>query len=156
MSLRKERNHCYGYSNIDFRSKRDDESLQLFQPWKVRKAFGTMGYTDYKIDPDNKKKLLLISENINNQRTIYSEIPDPKYYKTARYYYNNKIPLKEKTEFTNERIAQLDETAKGKEIFTGDSMMISDITKSRKQKGFQDKAKINKSKIFMIFTIKIA
>ena len=36
--------------------------------------------------------------------------------------------------FTNERIAQLDESPKGKDKFIGDSMMISDINKIRKER----------------------
>ena len=36
--------------------------------------------------------------------------------------------------FTNERVAQLDETYKGKDKFTGDSMMIVDLTKQRQMK----------------------
>ncbi len=132
MSFRKERIHRCGFSNIDFRSKNDEESLKVFQPWKCKTTFGTMGYTDYKLDPDYKKKLMGVSEKINKQRDNVEEVPDPKYYKTARYYNEKKMPIKEKTVYTDERFANLDETGKGKEMYTGDSMMISYLTKNRK------------------------
>lgn len=134
MNLRKQRTHQVGHSNIDFRSKKDEESLKIFQPWKVVTAPGTMGYSGYKPFTHEVKKLLEVSKNINEQKNIFNEIPDPKYHKTAEFYYNNKIPIKSKTFDTNERIAQLDESIKGKDVFTGDSMMISDINKYRKNK----------------------
>src|SRR5690606_7845104 len=113
MSLRKERSHRCGHSNIDFRTKRDEESMKLYQPWKMRAPFGTMGYGGFKLHYLDKKKVMEVSEPINNQRSMVAEIPDPKYHKTAQYYYNNKIPIKTKAMFTNERVAQLDESFKG-------------------------------------------
>jgi hypothetical protein len=134
MNIRKQRNHQVGHSNIDFRSKKDEESLKIFQPWKLMEAPGTMGYSGYKPNTINMKKILEVSKSINTQRIIASEIPDPKYHKTAEFYYKNRIPIKTKTMYTTERVAQLDESFKGKEVFTGDSMMISDINKYRKNK----------------------
>ncbi len=134
MNIRKDRIHKYGYSNIDFRSKKDEENIKIFQPWLARKPFGTMGYTDYKLPPNEQKRIMEVSENINQQKNINAEIPDPKYYKTAQYYRTNKIPIKAKTIYTNERIAQLEESLKGKDVFTGESMMIAEITKYRKRK----------------------
>ena len=149
MNIRKQRTHLVGHSNIDFRSKHDEQSLKVYQPWKMMKAHGTMGYSDYKNNLDEIKKLLEVSKNINTQQALTSEIPDPKYHKTAEYYFNHKIPVKAKTMYTTERIAQLDESVKGKEVYTGDSMMISDITKFRKnktKKKFDDPEKIQKRK----------
>ena len=134
MNIRKQRNHQSGHSNIDFRSKKDENSLKLFQPWKVMEAPGTMGYSGYKPNTIDVKNILEVSKKINTQRVVSTEIPDPKYHKTAEFYYKNRIPIKTKTIYTNERIAQLDESFKGKEVFTGDSMMISDINKYRKNK----------------------
>lgn len=134
MNIKKERLHRCGLSNIDFRTKRDGDSLKVHQPWKIAAPFGTMGYSGYRPDPIQRKTLLKVTENINNQRTLASDIPDAKYYKTAEFYNKNKIPLKTKAFFTNERIAQLDESFKGKEKYTGDSMMIADVLKFRKRK----------------------
>lgn len=134
MNIRKQRNHQVGHSNIDFRSKKDEQSLKIFQPWKIMEAPGTMGYIGYKPNMLNIKKMIEVSKNINTQRVDSSEIPDPKYHKTAEFYYKNKIPIKKKTMYTNERIFQLDESLRGKDVFTGDSMMISDINKYRKNK----------------------
>jgi len=147
MNIRKQRTHQAGHSNIDFRSKNDDQSLKIYQPWKMMKAHGTMGYSDYKNNPDVIKKLLEVSKTINTQQAITSEIPDPKFHKTAEYYFIHKIPIKAKTINTTERIAQLDESVKGKEVYTGDSMMISDLTKFRKnriKKKYDDTEKLQK------------
>lgn len=149
MSVRKDRIHRCGHSNIDFRSKRDEEALKVYQPWKNRTAFGTMGYVGFKLHPEENKKILEVSEKLNNQRTVLSEMPDPKYHKSAQFYFDKKIPIKEKTIYTNERVAQLDESFKGKEMFTGDSMMIADINKFRKakkKKEYVDRNRKDKSK----------
>jgi hypothetical protein len=146
MKQRKERSHLYGHSNLDFRSKNDTENLKIYQPWKVRTEFGTMGYSGFQGVPDESKKMKEVSEKLFNQQTIVSGIPDPKFFKSAQFYYDKKIPLKARTFYTNERVAQLDESFKGKEVYTGDSMMISDINKYRKMKtkGFVDGQKLNR------------
>ena len=48
MSLRRPRSHRIGISNIDFRSKKDEENLRIFEPWQSPKDVGTMGYKNYK------------------------------------------------------------------------------------------------------------
>ena len=35
MSLKRNRTHYSGYTNLDFRTKNDKTSLKLFQPWKI-------------------------------------------------------------------------------------------------------------------------
>lgn len=134
MNIRKDRVHRCGHTNIDFRSKKDEDALKTYQPWKTKKDYGTMGYIDYKLPINEHKKVLEVTDHINIQKNIRAELPDPKYHKTAQYYFNNKIPIKTRAMFTNERVAQLDESFKGKEIFTGDSMMIAEVTKMRKIK----------------------
>lgn len=134
MTIRRDRSHICGHTNIDFRTKNDTESIKTFMPWKQKREFGTMGNDLYKLPYNENKKILKVTENINNQKNILHEIPDPKYYKTAQYYQSNNIPLKSKTMFESERVAQLDESFKGKEKYTGDGMMISDIMKQRKLK----------------------
>jgi len=151
MSIRRERSHKCGHSNIDFRTKNDQEAIKTFMPWKLKKEYGTMGNDEYKLPFNEHKKLLKETEKINTQRNILHEAPDPKYYKTAQFYQSNNIPIKAKTMFVNERLAQLDESFKGKEKFIGDGMMISDLTKNRKlQKEYGDKVNQKKMNIIEI------
>jgi len=113
-------------------------------PWRSKKEFGTMGNESYKLPFNENKKLLKVTENINTQKNNLFEVPDPKYYKSAQFYNANNIPIKLKTLFTDERVAQLDESFKGKEKFIGDSMMIADLTKNRKLQMEYDQMKKKK------------
>jgi hypothetical protein len=111
-------------------------------PWKVKKEYGTMGNDLFKLPMNEHKKILKVTENINSQRNVLQEIPDPKYYKTAQFYQTNNIPIKAKAMFISDRVAQLDESFKGKEKYIGDGMMISDLTKNRRlQKEYEEKVK---------------
>ena len=47
MSLKLQRMHRCGYTNLDFRSKGDFDSVKLYEPWKIPKEFGTMGKSFY-------------------------------------------------------------------------------------------------------------
>lgn len=142
MSIRRERSHKCGHSNIDYRTKNDSEAIKTFMPWKVKKEYGTMGNDLFKLPFNENKKILKVTENINTQKNLLHEIPDPKYYKSAQFYQTNNIPIKAKTIFVSDRVAQLDESFKGKEKYNGDSMMISDLTKNRRlQKEYEDKVK---------------
>ena len=60
MNIRKQRNHHAGHSNIDFRSKKDEQSLKIFQPWKNMTAPGTMGYSGYKPNSLELKKIIQV------------------------------------------------------------------------------------------------
>ena len=134
MSLKKQRTHMCGFSNIDFRSKGDFESLKLYEPWKIPKEFGTMGKSYYHISYTDSKKIFSVSKNINKLKNIIQDTPDPKFYQTAIYYKKNKIIPNILQEFHTERVAQLDEIDIGKEKYIGDSMMISDIYRYRTQR----------------------
>ena len=123
-----------GFSNIDFRSKGDFESLKLYKPWKIPKEFGTMGKSNYHISYSDAKKIFSVSKNLNKFRSIVHDSPDPKFYKTAMYYKKNKIKPNVVQDFYNERAAQLDEIDIGKDKYIGDSMMIADIYRYRTQK----------------------
>ena len=133
--LRRSRSHHYGYTNIDYRSKEDVNSMLIHQPWKQPKDFGTMGHAGYTLPYDKHKNILKISQQLNTLQHINSECPDPKTYNTCKFYNDNKIPIKAKTHITKptERVAQLDENLKGKDIFIGDSMMIADLTHARER-----------------------
>lgn len=132
MTLRKDRNHSYGLSNIDFRTQRDTESLKLFQPWTTTQGFGTMGNAWYARPRAERNITMEVTKKVNKHKQIANGFPDPKTYKTAQFYSTKKINPNIKNILGNERVAQLDENYKGKEIFTGDSMMIVDINKQRK------------------------
>lgn len=134
MCLRRVRSHKEGISNIDFRSKQDIDNIRLFKPWQSPKEFGTMGYRNYKIPIKKFKNLFSPTNEINTQKDIVNEFPDPKYFTTAQFYKKNNILLKRKTFFNNDRVANLEESFKGKDIFNGDSMNIAEIMRTRKGK----------------------
>ena len=139
MSLKRQRTHQCGFSNIDFRSKGEFENLKLFEPWKIPKDFGTMGKSNYHLPYSESKKIFSVSKNLNKFKSLVQDSPDPKFYKTAMYYKKSRIKPNILHDFYNERIAQLDEIDMGKEKYTGDSMMIADIYRYRTQR----KNKIN-------------
>ena len=60
--------------------------------------------------------------------------PDPKSYPGAMYYKKNNMKPNIIQEFRIERVAELDESEIGKEKYIGDSMMIADINKYRKDR----------------------
>ena len=139
MSLKRQRTHQCGFSNIDFRSKGEFENLKLFEPWKIPKDFGTMGKSNYHLPYSETKKIFSVSKNLNKFKSLVQDSPDPKFYKTAMYYKKSRIKPNILHDFYNERIAQLDEIDIGKEKYIGDSMMIADIYRYRTQR----KNKIN-------------
>ena len=149
MSLKRNRTHYSGYTNVDFRTKNDKTSLKLFQPWKVPKDFGTMGHEDNKIATSQSKSLLKISKSINNLKNLNSSMPDPKTFSSCKFYRKNKIAPHIRKLLFNDRVAQLDESLIGKEKFVGDSMMFAETIKERKKmklKKFNET--INKTKKF--------
>ena len=137
MSLRRARSHYIGISNIDFRTKKDEENLRIFEPWKAPKDFGTMGYREYKHSPKTQRLLFSPTERINTHRDIVNDYPDPRYYTTAKFYKDNNIDLKIKSIIDKDRISNLEETFKGKEVFIGDGMDY--LGTLRKRKGKKDK-----------------
>ena len=138
MSLRRARSHRIGISNIDFRTKKDEESLRIFEPWKAPKEFGTMGYRNYKNPPKFKRLLFSPTERINTYRDLENDYPDPRYYTTAKFYKDNNIDLNIKSIIDTDRASNLEETYKGKDVFIGDSMGY--VKTLRKRKGKKDKA----------------
>jgi len=137
MSLRRARSHYIGISNIDFRTKRDEENLRIFEPWKAPKDFGTMGYREYKHSPKTQRLLFSPTERINTHRDIVNDYPDPRYYTTAKFYKDNNIDLKIRSIIDKDRISNLEETFKGKDVYIGDGMDY--LGTLRKRKGKKDK-----------------
>ena len=155
MSLKRQRTHMCGFSNIDFRSKGEFENLKLYEPWKIPKDFGTMGKSNYHISYSNAKRIFSVSKNLNKFKNIIQEYPDPKLYKTAMYYKKNRIKFNTLQDFYNERVSQLDEFDIGKEKYIGDSMMIAETFRYRTQRrnkiGQPIKNFINQQKNLNIF-----
>ena len=136
MCLRRARSHKMGISNIDFRTKKDKTNMAIFKPWQIPKFLGTMGYKCYKNPRPVFKKLFDPSFEINTQRDIVNDYPDPRFFTTAHFYKKNKMTINRKSFFNSEKVANLDESFKGKEIFNGDSMNIAEIMKVRKGKNY--------------------
>ena len=145
MSLKKPRIHQCGFTNIDFRTKGDFESLKLYEPWKVLKDFGTMGKSFYYPSYSDAQKIFSVSKSLNKLKNIIQGSPDPKAYPGCLYYKKNNIKPNIIQEFRTERVAELDESDIGKEKYIGDSMMISDIKKYRLERK-NKKANINEKK----------
>ena len=134
MSLKLQRIHRCGYTNLDFRSKGDFESLKLYEPWQIPKEFGTMGKSFYYPSYSEAKKIFSVSKSLNKLKSIVQGSPDPKSYPGAIYYKKNNMKPNIIQEFRIERVAELDESEIGKEKYVGDSMMIADINKYRKDR----------------------
>ena len=134
MSLKLQRMHRCGYTNLDFRSKGDFESLKLYEPWKIPKEFGTMGKSFYYPSFSEAKKIFSVSKSLNKLKNIVQGSPDPKSYPGALYYKKNNMKPNIVQEFRIERVAELDESDIGKEKYIGDSMMIADINKYRRER----------------------
>ena len=138
MSLRRVRSHKVGISNIDFRTKKDIDNIRLFEPWQSPKEFGTMGYRNYKNPRKVFKSLFDPSLEINTQKDIVNDYPDPRYHTAAQFYKKNNILINTKTFFNSEKVANLEESYKGKDIFNGDSTNVAEIMRARKGKNVEN------------------
>ena len=150
MSLRRPRSHRVGISNIDFRSKKDEENLKIFEPWQVPKDFGTMGYKKYSNPIRIARDLFGPTKKINTLKDISNDYPDPRYFTTAQFYKDNNIKINTKSFRNLERTSNLEERIKGKDAFNGDSTNIAEIMRQRKGKKIDDKNIKNK-----LFTFEI-
>ena len=139
MSLRRVRSHKEGISNIDFRTKGDIDNIRIFEPWHSPKEFGLMGYRNYRKPKKEFKSLFDPSLEINTQKDIVNDYPDPKYHTTAQFYKKNKILINTKAFFNSEKVANLEESFKGKDIFNGDSTNVAEIMRARKGKNLETK-----------------
>ena len=144
MSLRRARSHRVGISNIDFRSKKDEENLRIFEPWQAPKDIGTMGYKNYTNPMKIARNLFSPTERINTYKDKENDYPDPRYYTTAQFYKNNNIKINTKAFKNIERARNLEETYKGKDVFNGDSMNVAEIMRQRKGKTIDEKNIVNK------------
>jgi Ca2+-binding EF-hand superfamily protein len=113
---------------------KEKDSMEFFHPWFFNKNYKEMGNERYKHKLNELKKIIEPIKDIVTQKELAEEMPNPKYFETAKFYKNHGISKKPKTFYTSDRVANLEESFKGKEIFAGDSMMIADTTKLRKNK----------------------
>lgn len=133
MKIQKERNHKYGASNIDFRTKRDDSLIKTYQPWIMGKNMGTFGISDFHLSHDDKKNKFSNVKRISTWKDYVNEYPNPKFHKTCDFYKKINMKVKPKVLFADSKVAELDESFLGKEGFYGDSMMISLNTKLKQK-----------------------
>ena len=134
MIRKKERVHASGISNIDYRSLGSRHLLSQFQPWKKNIDYGTMGHSKVGLSVDKLKNFMNSYKNILTTKEINFQSPNPKLYSSAIFYLNNNIALKKRNLNQSDKIAELDESMKGKNKFTGDTLMISHNTKIKKSK----------------------
>ena len=147
MSLRRTRSHKVGVSNIDFVTKGELDNIKIYKPWKAPKDLGTMGYRNYHNPKPIFKSLFEPTEKINTHKDIVNDYPDPRYYTTAQFYKKYNISLNTKNLFNNERVSNLEETFRGKDVFNGDSMNVAEIIKARKGKFLENKKKLLKKNL---------
>jgi hypothetical protein len=93
-----------------------------------------MGKSFYYPSYSEAKKIFSVSKSLNKLKNIVQGSPDPKAYPGALYYKKNNIKPNIIQEFRVERVAELDESALGKDKYIGESMMIADINKYRKER----------------------
>ena len=140
MSLKLRRNHFSGISNIDYRTKGDLEKIKFYQPYHESKKFGNQGLSNYKLPSSFHKKLFSPTKGINEGKFVKNDIPNPKNYESALFYRNNSMIIKPKAFLNVERSKQLDTSEyRGGEEYNGDSMMISETNKKRKEIKIKEK-----------------
>lgn len=143
MIRKKERVHAGGVSNVDYRSLPDIRLKPLFQPFKDTIDDETTSHSKLGLSNDKMKIYLKSYKNIFNKKEIIFESLNPKHYSSAIYYLENNIALKKRTLNQSNKITEIEQSFKGNDEYTGDSMMISDNTKKKKSKKVLPDTKIN-------------
>ena len=140
MSLKRSRVHLSGISNIDFRTKGEIEEIKKYQPFHESKNFGMLGLGNYKLPYSIHKKLFKPTIGINEGKYIQNNIQNPKIYESSLFYQKNYMNIKPRTILSGERAKQLDTSDhRGGEEYNGDSMMICEINKQRKEMKIREK-----------------
>ena len=134
MSLKQKRIHYSGISNLDFRTKNDINRIKLYQPYHESKPFGMQGLSNYKIPSNIYNKMFAPTKGINEGKYLKSDAPNPRNYESALFYKKNSMKIIPKAIGGVERSRQLDTSEYwGGHEFNGDSMLISEIMKKRKE-----------------------
>lgn len=134
MHKKRERVHETGASNIDFRSKRDNSSLQYFQPW-IKSIPTEIKDNSVQMKPQQEMlNFMKIAKNVLSTREKNSQIVSPKLFPSLKFYTLNKIPLRKRTYTDSNKVAELDESYIGKDKYCGDSKILSTEIKLSKLK----------------------
>ena len=140
MSLKRPRIHLSGISNKDFRTKGEVEEIRKYQPFHESKNFGMLGLANYKLPYSIHQELFKPTRGINEGKYIENDVQNPKIYDTALFYQKHSMKIKPKSLLFSERVKQLDTSDhRGGEEFNGDSMMICEINKQRKEIKMKEK-----------------
>ena len=140
MSLKRQRNHFSGMSNLDFRTKGDIKRIKFYQPYHESKLFGIQGLSNYKLPFSLNKKIFSPTKGLNEGKFIKNEIQNPKVYESAVFYRDNSMKLRPKIFLRVEKSKNLDTSEyRGGSEYNGDSMMIADSIKKRKEIKMEEK-----------------
>ena len=140
MSLKRSRVHLSGISNIDFRTKGEIEEIKKYQPFHESKNFGMLGLGNHKLPYSVHKELFKPTIGINEGKYVANDIQNPKIYESSLFYQKNYMNIKPRTILSGERAKQLDTSDhRGGEEYNGDSMMICEINKQRKEMKIREK-----------------
>ena len=140
MSLKQTRVHYSGISNLDFRTKNDIKRIRLYQPYHESKPFGMQGLSNYKIPSNIYKAIFTPTKGINEGKFLKNDMPNPRIYESGIFYKNNSIQIKPRAIIGTERSKHLDTSEyRGGHEFNGDSTLISEIMKKRKEIKIQEK-----------------
>ena len=140
MSLKRPRIHLSGISNNDFRTKGETRQIKRFQPFHESKNFGMLGLANYKLPFSIHQELFKPTIGINEGKFVENDIQNPKIYDAALFYQNNSMKIKPKSLLIGQRSKQLDTSEyRGGLEYNGDSMMIVDTIKQRKEIKIKEK-----------------
>ena len=140
MSLKRPRIHLSGISNNDFRTKGETKNIKRFQPYHESKNFGMLGLGNYKLPFSIHKELFKPTIGLNEGKFVENDIQNPKIYDSALFYQNNSMKIKPRSLLIGERSKQLDTSEyRGGLEYNGDSMMIVDTMKKRKEIKMREK-----------------
>ena len=140
MSLKRSRVHLSGISNIDFRTKGEIEEIKKYQPYHESKNFGMLGLGNYKLPYSIHKELFKPTIGINEGKYVENNIQNPKIYESSLVYQKKYMNIKPRAIVSGERAKQLDTSDhRGGEEYNGDSMMICEINKQRKETKIREK-----------------
>ena len=140
MSLKRPRIHLSGISNNDFRTKGETRQIKRFQSFHESKNFGMMGLANYKLPFSIHKELFRPTIGLNEAKYVENDIQNPKIYDTALFYQNHSMNIKPRHILLSERAKQLDTSEyRGGLEYNGDSMMIVETNKKRKEIKMKEK-----------------
>ena len=140
MSLKRPRIHLSGISNNDFRTKGDTRQIKRFQPFHKSKNFGMMGLANYKLPFSVHKELFKPTIGLNEAKFVENDIQNPKIYDTALFYQEHSMKIKPRSLLIAGRGKQLDTSEyRGGLEYNGDSMMIVETIKKRKEIKMKEK-----------------